>query len=179
MKEPLETTFESRSHPRGHPRDADFLRSLNRALGAPNDPQEIIGLACKLTGEYLGASRCYFAEIRGSSVDVQDDWHAREKPGIAGTYAMSDFLPDDLWDEMARSGLAIRDVFDHELTRDRTASFAAISVQSFAAALCGLGFSLTATAQPVDLMLRLKERVPMETLAKSVSFRSEAFRPTS
>ena len=39
---------------------------------------------------------------------------------------------------------------------------------SLVAALCGLGLSVPALAQPLDAVLRLKERVPMETLAKSV-----------
>jgi len=39
---------------------------------------------------------------------------------------------------------------------------------SVAAALCGLGLSVSASAQPMEAVLRLKERVPMSTLAHNV-----------
>ena len=123
-----------RSQPRAHPRDADFLRRLGQAIGLLSKPEEIILVAGKLTGEYLGASRCYFAEIRDDRVTVQDDWHTPEKVGIAGTYAMSDFLPADLWNEMAGNGLAVADVVLHDSTKGRAQNFQGISVQSFAAA---------------------------------------------
>lgn len=87
-----------------------------------------------MTGEYLGASRCYFGEISNDSVVIQGDWHTPQKASIAGSYAMSDFLPSELWNEMAKSGLAISDVLLHALTRPRAENFHAISVQSFASA---------------------------------------------
>ena len=133
MKEGTDT-MDFRTGPRGHPRDADFLRALSRALSVPAESREIIRLACKLTGEYLGASRCYFAQTTESAVVVEDDWHISEKASITGTYAKADFLPAELWQELATTGLSVQDVTTHELTQSRAANFQSIAVQSFAAA---------------------------------------------
>ena len=134
VKMPAPSRTDPGSQPGAHPRDADFLRLLGHALGVAAEPQELVRQACKLTGEYLGASRCYFAEVEDAYVTVRDDWHTPDKNSIGGSYARSDFLPPALWDDLAENGLAVADVQSNEFTKSSAQNFQAISVQSFAAA---------------------------------------------
>ncbi len=151
----------------GHPRDADFLRRLSEALAAPVDPRHVIRAACRLTGEYLGASRCYFAEIDSAAqtVTVQEDWHSAEKVSIGGTHQMSAFLPQELWAEMGRNGLAIRDVLLDDSTSPNVASFEALSVQSFAAAPFIRGGRWVAALAATDSQPRSWRQDELELLA--------------
>ena len=112
------------------------MRKLGDALSQPSEPEHLIRLACQMTGEYVGASRCYFAEVdpRQENVTVIEDWHTPEKGGIAGTYPMLRFLPGELWSQMAKRSLAITDVSESKFSDERLQNFDALSIRSFAAA---------------------------------------------
>src|SRR5581483_1397316 len=89
--------------------DAAFLSRLSHSLGLLGDPAEISRLACAQTGKHLGAARCYFAgfdEAAGEAT-VSDDWCREDLASLAGAYRMSDFLPQEMWGEVAAGGLAV------------------------------------------------------------------------
>ncbi|CAN5420327.1 hypothetical protein BH11ARM2_BH11ARM2_37910 [soil metagenome] len=68
-----------------------FLRDLTEATVEIRDPTEIIETAERLMGEYLGVSRCAYAEVEADeNTFTMWDW-CRDLPSAAGTYPLQAF----------------------------------------------------------------------------------------
>ncbi len=150
-----------------HPLDAEFLHRLASAVARANSPHEIASLAVEMTGEYLGANRCYFAELSddGRVVSVNDEWHAARQVPVAGTYALRDFLPAALSAELVRHGVAVADIKTNHSTAPLTGNFESIGVRSFAAAPFVRGGQWVSILAATDVQAREWRTDEIELLA--------------
>lgn len=108
-------------------RDA-FLVTLSDALRPVADPVELQAIATRILGEYLGANRALYFEVRGSDYVVERDY-------VNGVNALAGIYPIDAFGESLiaayRSGrTAVQpDVStDSSLSPDEKAAYAAIEI---------------------------------------------------
>jgi PAS domain S-box-containing protein len=86
-----------------------FLLSLSDALRPLATPAEIMALAAERLGEWLDASRVFYAEIAGGHMTVERD-HARGVSSIVGYHSLEAFGPDLLRAYHAGAPVVVRDV---------------------------------------------------------------------
>lgn len=112
-------------------RRTTFLLSLSDELRPLSTPADIMSLAAVRLGEWLGASRVFYAEIAGSMMTVERDY-ARGVSSIVGRHSLEAFGPDLL--RAYRSGLpvVVRDVgSDERLGAEASAGLQSREVGAF------------------------------------------------
>ncbi|WP_246276865.1 PAS domain-containing protein [Microcoleus asticus] len=108
-----------------------FRVSLADALRPLADPVEIQATASRVLGEYLGANRVAYFEVRGADYVVERDYVNGAEP-LAGGYSVDSFGPKLL--AAYRSGRAVSasDVeADPKLSPDQRAAYAAIQIGAY------------------------------------------------
>jgi len=75
-----------------------FLTNLNQALRPLADPEEIMGAAARMLGEYLGVDRCAYAEIEpnGKYLCVKSEHTRGAPPRGASRFTVDDLGPEAL-----------------------------------------------------------------------------------
>jgi PAS domain S-box-containing protein len=70
-----------------------FIADLNQALLPLGDPEQIMNVAVRMLGEYLGVDRCGYAEVQADEDHfvVMGDYARGDARSIVGRYRMSDF----------------------------------------------------------------------------------------
>ncbi|MGP7796928.1 PAS domain S-box protein [Sphingomonas sp. CLY1604] len=86
-----------------------FLLSLADALRPLETPGAIIALAAERLGDWLDASRVFYAEIAAGLMTVDSD-HARGVPSIVGRHSLEAFGPDLLGAYRTGLPVVVRDV---------------------------------------------------------------------
>ncbi|WP_445242757.1 PAS domain-containing protein [Microcoleus sp. S28C3] len=108
-----------------------FRVSLADALRPLADPVEIQATASRVLGEYLGANRVAYFEVRGADYVVERDYVNGAEP-LAGGYSVDSFGPKLL--AAYRSGRAVSasDVeADPNLSPDQRSAYAAIQIGAY------------------------------------------------
>ncbi|WP_445302384.1 MULTISPECIES: PAS domain-containing protein [unclassified Microcoleus] len=108
-----------------------FRVSLADALRPLADPGEIQATASRVLGEYLGANRVAYFEVRGADYVVERDYVNGAEP-LAGGYSVDSFGPKLL--AAYRSGRAVSasDVeADPNLSPDQRSAYAAIQIGAY------------------------------------------------
>jgi PAS domain S-box-containing protein len=113
---------------------AQFLAMLNERLAAEDTPEAILRIASEITGQHMGARRCYFAEWNEASghLNVMQDWHVEGFASISGSYELSEFGPLE-WRHKLALGMAVEDTERDPQLRGFLGSYEAIGIRSFAA----------------------------------------------
>ncbi|MDP1028397.1 PAS domain S-box protein [Sphingomonas sp. KR1UV-12] len=108
-----------------------FLLSLSDALRALDTPLAITSLASARLGDWLDASRVFYAEIASGRMTVESD-HARGVPSIVGEHSLQAFGPDLLGAYRAGEPVVVRDVAaDERLSDDARAGLTDRHVGAF------------------------------------------------
>ncbi|EMV8855444.1 response regulator [Escherichia coli] len=70
-----------------------FLDSLNEAVAPVNDPDTVLAITTRLTGEHLGLSKCAYADVDadGDGVTVRGEWIAPGLSPLMGRYRLKEF----------------------------------------------------------------------------------------
>ncbi len=116
--------------------DAEFLLRLDEALAHGTDAEQLVALACTLTGRHLGASQCQVAEIDdgGARITVRADWSLA---GVsrAGSWPRSSYGAAPVRAELdAGRTVAVADVLTDSRTRHAADGYRGWNVRAFAAA---------------------------------------------
>jgi PAS domain S-box-containing protein len=108
-----------------------FRLSLNDALRPLADPVEIQSVASHLLGEYLGANRVAYFEVRGTNYVVERDY-ASGVEALAGDYAIDSFGPKLLAAYRAGHTVVVADVeADSNLSTAQRSAYRAIEIGSY------------------------------------------------
>ncbi|TWO69473.1 response regulator [Caenimonas sedimenti] len=93
-----------------------FLDRLGQATRALTDPVEVMAVTARTLGEYLGATRCAYADVEADSnrFTIRNDWTAEGVPSSAGVYSLDLFGPQATTNLRRGEHLVVRDV-DREL----------------------------------------------------------------
>src|SRR5262245_5383794 len=69
-----------------------FFGDLNQALQPLADPEEIMALAARMLGEYLGVDRCAYAEVETNEkyLEITSDYTRGEIPSVVGRFSVDD-----------------------------------------------------------------------------------------
>ncbi|HEX2546360.1 MAG TPA: ATP-binding protein [Ramlibacter sp.] len=134
-----------------------FLDRLGQATRAQTDATEVMATTARLLGEYLGATRCAYADVEADSnrFTIRNDWTAPGVASSAGVYSLDLFGPQATSSLRAGQHLVVRDV-DRELGDDGGARmFNAIGIKAIICAGLAKGDRLVAMmavhqAQPRD-----------------------------
>lgn len=94
-------------------RRTEFLLSLSDAFRTLGTSREITSLAAERLGEWLDASRVFYAEIADGWMTVECD-HNRGVPSIVGVHSLQAFGPDLLGAYRAGAPVVVRDVCREE-----------------------------------------------------------------
>ncbi|WP_334898486.1 YlcI/YnfO family protein [Nostoc sp.] len=108
-----------------------FRLSLSDALRPLADPVEIQATASRVLGEYLGANRVAYFEVRGADYVVERDY-VYKAAALAGNYPIDSFGPKLL--AAYRTGRAVfaSDVqADPNLSADQRSAYAAIEIGAY------------------------------------------------
>ena len=72
-----------------------FLDQLGQATRGQTDATEVMATTAQLLGEYLGATRCAYADVDADSdrFTIRNDWTAPGVPSSAGVYSLDLFGP--------------------------------------------------------------------------------------
>lgn len=113
---------------------AAFLSGLRDRLEGLADADEIMDVTQAAVAAHLGADRCYFFEIIPAEnlAIVRRDWRREGLPTTTGHHRLGDFGSAEFLEMLAQPRSAIADVQSHPVTRDRAASYAALSMRSIA-----------------------------------------------
>lgn len=115
-------------------RIGQFLANVSDRLASVEYAEDILRLATAMTGEYLGAQRCYFAEWDEAAghLTVPQDWHTEKQHSIRGEYELTEFGPRE-WRQQMAVGLIMPDVDREPLLHDFHAGYGALGIRSFIA----------------------------------------------
>ncbi|MDB5752430.1 MAG: putative histidine kinase, hybrid [Ramlibacter sp.] len=96
-----------------------FLDQLGQATRGQTEATEVMATTARLLGEYLGASRCAYADVDADSnrFTVRNDWTAAGIASSAGVYALDLFGPQATSRLRRGRHLLVRDI-DRELGDD-------------------------------------------------------------
>jgi signal transduction histidine kinase len=111
-----------------------FLLRLSDTLRAEADGAQIQRTAARLTGEFLGADRCYYADVNEDqdSIMIRPDYFRGELESIAGRYSIQTF-PEALQALKRLPAHVVSDTSDPSLLSPRTrANCAALRIGSYA-----------------------------------------------
>ena len=91
-----------------------FRLELDEQLRALSDPHDVMRCAAEQLGQFLGASRCGYAEIdaTGEAFVIVSDWTDGTLPSLGGRHIMDDFGPDYFVDYRAGRTVKAFDVLD-------------------------------------------------------------------
>ena len=109
-----------------------FLDRLGEATRALTDAVEVMTVTARLLGEYLGATRCAYADVEADSnrFTIRNDWTAEGVPSSAGVYSLDLFGPRATLNLRRGQHMVLRDV-DRELGNDGGARmFNAIGIKA-------------------------------------------------
>lgn len=110
-----------------------FLSQLGARFVTISDPAQAMREASKALGEYLAASRCYFAEWDGyERVGVSEDWMAEPGLSVSGLHDLKDYGLDPLWDQLTASSLGIEDMDANPLVGDFLGQYQALGIRGYA-----------------------------------------------
>ncbi|MCF3650967.1 PAS domain S-box protein [Synoicihabitans lomoniglobus] len=114
-----------------------FFNELGEATRALTDPKAIMATVAQRLGEFLGASRCAYAEVQpdGDTFTVDNDF-TRDCPSMAGTYQLSTFGERTVNELLAGKTLVIRDAHAEIPANGGVKTFDAINTR--AAISCSL-----------------------------------------
>ena len=101
-----------------------FRLELDEQLRALSDPHDVMRCAAEQLGQFLGASRCGYAEIdaTGKAFVILSDWTDGTLPSLGGRHIMDDFGPDYFVDYRAGRTVKAFDVLDEPRIDDATYS---------------------------------------------------------
>ncbi|MBE7368706.1 hybrid sensor histidine kinase/response regulator [Ramlibacter pallidus] len=93
-----------------------FLDRLGQATRAQTDATDVMATSARLLGEYLGATRCAYADVEADSnrFTIRNDWTAEGVASSAGAYSLDLFGPQATSNLRQGRHLVVRDV-DREL----------------------------------------------------------------
>jgi PAS domain S-box-containing protein len=93
-----------------------FLDRLGLATRALNEASDVMAVTTRLLGEYLGATRCAYADVDpdGDRFTIRNDWSLPGVPSSAGVYSLELFGPQATTNLRRGQHLVVRDV-DAEL----------------------------------------------------------------
>lgn len=93
-----------------------FLDRLGQATRSLTEASELMATTARLLGDYLGASRCAYADVEADNnrFTIRNDWTAPGVPSSAGAYALDLFGPQATSNLRRGRTLVLRDV-DREL----------------------------------------------------------------
>ncbi|RVT90570.1 response regulator [Sphingomonas crocodyli] len=112
-------------------RKSDFLFTLSEDLRALSTPAEIMSLAAERLGNWLDASRVFYAEIASGRMTVERDY-ARRVGSIVGEHSLEAFGPDLLAAYRIGTPVTVQDVqLDARLSLDAKAGLASREVGAF------------------------------------------------
>ncbi|EGK83756.1 multi-sensor hybrid histidine kinase [Microcoleus vaginatus FGP-2] len=108
-----------------------FRVSLTDALRPLADPVEIQATASRVLGEYLGANRVAYFEVRGADYVVERDY-INGALGMAGNYSIDSFGPKLLAAYRTGRAVSASDVeADPNLSPDQRSAYAAIEIGAY------------------------------------------------
>ena len=108
-----------------------FRVSLADALRPLADSAEIQSTASRVLGEYLGANRVAYFEVRGADYVVERDYVNGAK-AIAGRYPVDSFGPKLLWAYRTGHTVSVSDVeADPHLSLEQHSAYAAVQVGAY------------------------------------------------
>ncbi|WP_292785727.1 PAS domain S-box protein [Nostoc sp. NMS9] len=108
-----------------------FRVSLTDALRPLADPVEIQATASRVLGEYLGANRVVYFEVRGADYVVERDY-VNGAEALAGNYPVDSFGPKLLAAYRTGRAVSASDVeADPNLSPDQRAAYAAIQIGAY------------------------------------------------
>jgi PAS domain S-box-containing protein len=141
-----------------------FLDRLGQATRSQTDANQVMEITTRLLGEYLGASRCAYADVEadGNRFTIRSDWAL---PGVAssvGIYSLDSFGPRAMAQLSRGETLVLGDV-DAELGEEGGAPmFTAIGIKAVICAGLVKGGRLVA-------MMALHQSQPREWLPREVA----------
>ncbi|AEG92202.1 PAS domain-containing hybrid sensor histidine kinase/response regulator [Ramlibacter tataouinensis] len=93
-----------------------FLDRLGQAARPLTDANRVMATTARLLGEYLGATRCAYADVEADSnrFTIRSDWSVPGVPSSAGVYSLDLFGPQATSNLRRGQHLVVRDV-DREL----------------------------------------------------------------
>jgi PAS domain S-box-containing protein len=93
-----------------------FLDRLGQATRSVNDAGQVMEITARLLGEYLGATRCAYADVESDSnrFTIRNDWSVPGVASSAGVYSLELFGPQATSNLRQGQHLVVRDV-DREL----------------------------------------------------------------
>lgn len=93
-----------------------FLDRLGVATRSLTEAEEVMQVTARLLGEYLGATRCAYADVEsdGDRFHIRNDWSAPGVPSSAGDYSLDLFGPQATTNLRRGQHLVVHDV-DAEL----------------------------------------------------------------
>jgi PAS domain S-box-containing protein len=93
-----------------------FLDRLGQATRSLTEAGEVMSVTARLLGEYLGATRCAYADVEADSdrFTIRNDWSMPGVPSSAGVYSLELFGPQATYNLRRGQHLVVRDV-DAEL----------------------------------------------------------------
>ena len=93
-----------------------FLDRLGQATRSLTEASEVMSVTARLLGEYLGATRCAYADVEADSdrFTIRNDWSMPGVPSSAGVYSLELFGPQATGNLRRGRHLVVRDV-DAEL----------------------------------------------------------------
>ncbi|TFZ06012.1 response regulator [Ramlibacter henchirensis] len=93
-----------------------FLDRLGQATRELTEAGELMGVTARMLGEYLGATRCAYADVEpdGDRFTIRNDWSVPGVPTSAGVYSLELFGPQATTNLRRGQHLVVRDV-DREL----------------------------------------------------------------
>jgi len=89
-----------------------FLDQLGQATRTLNEASEVMEVTARLLGEYLGATRCAYADVEADSdhFTIRNDWSMPGVPSSAGVYSLELFGPQATGNLRRGQHLVVRDV---------------------------------------------------------------------
>lgn len=113
-----------------------FLNRLGQKLATMSDASQIRRTAVQELGEFLKVNRCYFCEWKWSGesslLDVKDDWHSADLPGIAGLHDLAHFGPEIWIEQLRHRHLAINDLEAQEIDPGHLQAFRSLQIRAYA-----------------------------------------------
>lgn len=110
-----------------------FLSQLGARFITISHPDRAMHEASKALGEYLRASRCYFAEWEGyERVGVSEDWMASPGLSVSGLHDLVEYGMEPWWDLLTSSSVGIEDVETNPLVGEFLPRYQALQIRGYA-----------------------------------------------
>jgi PAS domain S-box-containing protein len=89
-----------------------FFADLNQALRPLADPEEIMGTAARILGEYLGVDRCAYAEVETDEkyLEIRNEYTRGDIPSVVGRFSVEDLGAEALRMMRASRPFVVNDV---------------------------------------------------------------------